>query len=470
MRWPDSLRLLDLNRRVWLHLGHAFANFLILGATGSGKTSGPFQYICRALLRAFCGGLFLSVKESAPAAYKHWIQAEGRGRDLVEFGPGFPAAFNFLDYIAQKHTDPSLMVDEVVHVLSETMALIQRGAQERVQAPTEDFFEHWSKMLLRGAIVPLLIVEERINLASLGEMLATFPRFPDEREGFAVRMMDRAEAKLRASGRAGEFRSVFQLFGTNWAQTPPDQREGIRATAQKVVDELCSEPNLSLFGEATTITPDAILDRGALVIVHPAIHSRERVGQVSAAIWKTMVQRAVLARTVGANSASVRPVFIAGDEAHELVTKGDEQYAASSREKRGITVYATQAKTSLLTTLGNGATETLFASLRNRFVCRTDDPATATWLRESTNQKLTDTSGPGWGGHHIIDPATDILRSLRQGGAADGVVEVVVVRGNDVLEGGRRWCVARFRQQIPEKRWEALWQEWTSNDAQIDAR
>jgi hypothetical protein len=233
-----------------------------------------------------------------------------------------------------------------------------------------------------------------------------------------------------------------------------------------MIDQLTYEPLASLFGGDTTVSPDDIV-AGKLILVTPEIHVRPAIGRISAGLWKAMVQRAVLRRTLDRDPAKVRPVFICGDEAHELVTTGDVRFVSSSRSQRAITIYTTQTITSLTESLGASATSTLLAGLKTRFVCRTDDPDTTKWIRETTNEVINEGSPSSHAAKRLVDFATDGVRELCQGGPG-GVVEAVVIRGNDRFRSnGRRWCRLRFRQVPPTGFFAALWRSWTTNDVRI---
>jgi hypothetical protein len=468
--WPDTLKLLDLNRRDHVQLRHAFENILILGNIGSGKSSGPHQYCTRALVRTGAGGLFLCVKQDAADTYRQWIRSDGREKDLIEFGPGFAASFNFLNFFTTKHPgDTALVVEDVLYVLTETLTLVRRRDASQGAFKDEGFFRDAADKLFRAVLVVLFAANGRLRLDEIGAFLSSIPRNPDEplsERFFAVRQIREAKAKLLAQGREAEIQMATRFLDQDWVGYAVDTRESIRATAQVMIDQLTYEPLASLFGGDTTVSPDDIV-AGKLILVTPEIHVRPAIGRISAGLWKAMVQRAVLRRTLDRDPAKVRPVFICGDEAHELVTTGDVRFVSSSRSQRAITIYTTQTITSLTESLGASATSTLLAGLKTRFVCRTDDPDTTKWIRETTNEVINEGSPSSHAAKRLVDFATDGVRELCQGGPG-GVVEAVVIRGNDRFRSnGRRWCRLRFRQVPPTGFFAALWRSWTTNDVRI---
>jgi hypothetical protein len=470
-RWPDKTALLDLNRRDRLLLGHAFGNFLNIGNIGSGKSSGPHQYLTRAFVRIGAGGLFLCVKQDSADTYREWVRRDGREKDLIEFGPGFPASFNFLNFFTTKHPgDTALVVEDVLYVLTETLTLVRRRDATHGAFKDEGFFRDAADKLFRAVLVVLFAANGRLRLDEISAFLSSIPRNPDEplsERFFAVRQIREAKAKLLAQGREAEIQMATRFLDHDWVGYAVETRESIRATAQVLIDLLTYEPLASLFGGETTVSPDDILN-GKLILVTPEIHVRPAIGRISAGLWKAMVQRAVLRRTLDRDPAKVRPIFICGDEAHELVTAGDVRFVSSSRSQRAITIYTTQTITSLNEALGASATSTLLAGLKTRFICRTDDPDTTKWIRETTNEVINEGSPTSSAAKRTVDFATDGLRELCQGGPPGGVVEAVVIRGNDrFLANGRRWCRVRFRQVPPLGFFASLWQAWTTNEVRI---
>ncbi len=95
---PLDQRLLSWSKKDHHCIADSFAGICATGATGSGKSSGPFETISLANLRAGYGGMFTSAKPSDLATYLAWCRAANRLDDVIIFGPGHGKYFNFLDY------------------------------------------------------------------------------------------------------------------------------------------------------------------------------------------------------------------------------------------------------------------------------------------------------------------------------------------------------------------------------------
>ena len=466
--WRSSRKLVDLNGRDFLTVHDSFQNFIAFGDTGSGKTTGPLQTGTNSFIRAGFGGVLMCVKIGAAADYIRWATDAGREQDVIHFGIGKGHSFNFLDFASNRAGDKTLVVEDLVHVLTETMEVI-----DRQKAVEDAFFKPASHGVLRAAITTLFIVRGRIELHELAQMLSSLPRDGNDLQAgtsYCARMLRKAWEKVKGGPDEEQVRRVITFFGVDWANYAIDTRESIRATAQVVINELTHEPLLSLFGKSTTVSPADVLD-GKLVVVDIPVVLRERTGKVANTIWRTSVQRAILARPIPSHreADSVRPVFILGDEAQYLVTSGDQLFVSSSREHRGITFFATQTINSLIDVIGQPATKALLGGLRNVFLNRTNDADTANWFRDSMNQVVNYGLNDGPVNWVVHDFSTDILRSLKQGGA-DGKVEAVFRKANDKFKvNGLRWCKVTFRQNylVPKNRLKRLIRLLTNNDARI---
>lgn len=163
------------------------------------------------------------------------------------------------------------------------------------------------------------------------------------------------------------------------------------------------------------------------------------------------------------------PVFLFQDDADHSITAGDELHASTCRYTQTSVVYCTQSINNIISVLGEPASMALMASLRNRIVCRTEDEKTIAWLLGSVGQRISDDMP--FGPEAMSDPElrAKALRELKQGGPG-GVVEAVVIRGNDTFKvSGRRWLKVSFRQGGKKKKTKLgrLWEYLTSPHVRI---
>lgn len=475
--WPDSKPLLDINGKDVWRLRKAFEGVVILGSTGSGKTSGPFQYIIRSLLRSGAGGLFLCVKSDAAQQYRRWIEQEGRKADLVRFTASGNYSFNFLDYILNQESEVP-PIDEAVAVLFQVLDLLYRQNHPPQHDNEQRFFRQSATAALREVMTIVFAANRTLELETICDLISELPRTaadadPDSlRNRYSKLHQLISQAEENATGeQAKQVAQARHFCLHDWPQYGQDTRESVRATIQVDVSHLRRPPLLGLFGSTSlgrpgqeSVTPADIIG-GKLVVVDISLYGGLRqAGQTAAIIWKTMLQRALLARSTA--GSDLRPVFIAADEAQEIVSEPDHRFASSSRGHRGITVYATQTISQLEHTLGKTDATSLLANLKTRFICRCGHPETAKWFAESINQKVAPNVVGMFNAQMAIDETIELIHRLQEGGGRKQTVEAVMAFGGDELAANQRWFLTTFRQNLPRFPL-SLIQKYATNNVRI---
>ena len=389
---------------------------IILGATRSGKTSGPFQYIMRSFIRAGFGGVFFCVKPESMADYLKFARAEGMeesgdrslSRNVILFGPSHGHRFNFLTYEMQRYGHGKAIIENIVELLMQASEVLSRthGSGKR-----GDFFEIAMRQLLRNCLEVVIAATDKIDLEEILKMVQSLPNSreqAEERYGtiWSMELLRKAEERASEEHRKGlEFARNY--ITQEWPSLADPTRSSIAITLSVLIDSFLRYPLHDLFGQDTTVTPDDILN-GKILIVDVPINRYYDFGKIAAVLWKTAIQRAILSRpelhaeNLGEEHFkrdrpddinSMRPVFLAGDEAQYFVSSGDTLFATTSASARGITVYSTQSLALLYSEIGSdpnarSSVLALLGNLRNRFVCNVDDPETTSWFANTLGKVI----------------------------------------------------------------------------------
>ena len=147
-QWPSNLPLLRLSPRpedIWT-LDDASKGVLILGETGSGKTSGSGRRLALNYLRAGFGGLVLCFRVDEAKLWRCYLRETGREADGRFFGVGQPHRFNFLDYESR-----TAGVDWVENLVT---LLLDVGSIQRQSESTSAEARFWLPMLLTAKSRP----------------------------------------------------------------------------------------------------------------------------------------------------------------------------------------------------------------------------------------------------------------------------------------------------------------------------
>ena len=329
--WPLDLPLVRFSERmedVWT-LRDACQGVLIMGENGSGKTSGSGGLLARRYLQAGFGGLVLCFKTDEADLWRSYLKRAGREADGRYFSVDNEFRFNFMDYEARGSG-----VDFAENLV--TLLVDIASIQKRTEASGSEahFWLPQKKKLIRNAIELLLMAEKPIQLRALYSMIVSAPKDAREaadgdwqRESALFALLQEAEAKARDH-------PEWELITNYWMRERPalasKTRETIDADFTGMFDPLTRGKIGELFGTATNLTPDDILDGKVVVIDIPIAKYRE-VGQYAALIWAQLFQRAVDRR--GYEAPGGRPVFLWEDEAHYFTIEQDALFQTTARSK-----------------------------------------------------------------------------------------------------------------------------------------
>ena len=397
--WPLSTELLRWSPRDRWTLEHACLGSLITGAIGSGKTSGPFQYVIRSFLRAGFGGIFFCAKVDAAKEYLELAAKEGRSKDVIRFRPG-DHGFNFLTYEARRPGAGKAIIENILLILMQAAEVASRKHGNRAG---DDFFEEAMKQLLRNCLHLVIITTGGVDLGVILEIVQSLPqRRNDLEEPEKFRSLQiLAEAERKATpDRAEEIKMARQYITQAWPSLADRTRSSIAITLEVLLDSFMRYPLRDLLLGKTTVSPDDVL-AGKLIVIDVAVKEFDLIGKIAGVIWKYSLQRAIERRPGLADQSggdSLRPIFIAADEAQFWASSSDTLFQTTARNARGLTVYATQNLPNFYAEMGgDGAgkarVDSLLGNLQNRFACQNLEIQTNHWSAESIGKIIVKRKG-----------------------------------------------------------------------------
>jgi hypothetical protein len=478
--WPRNLALLQWSPADRWTLDHAALGTLITGATGSGKSTGPFQYIIRSFLRAGFGGLFLVAKADACAEYLQLARTENREKDVIVFRPDTPGqGFNVLDYEVHRYGAGKAIVENIVLLLMQAVEIASR----KHGTHGDPFFEDAMKALLRHCLFVVITAKGKVDLGLVLEVVQTLPQnLNDIEEPERLRSMQLlAEAERKATPeRKHELEMARRYFLWEWPTLADRTRSSISITLSVLLDAFLRYPLREMFLSELTVSPDDVL-AGKIVIVDVPVKTFDLIGKIAGVLWKYSIQRAIERRpelTNGQPIESICPIFIAADEAQFWATNTDSYFQMTARSARGLTVYATQSLPNFYSEIGGDGTararvDSLLGNLQNRLICQNLDITTNKWYSDSIGKiivkrhghSVTTNSGSNDG---FLGRLAGVGRSenrseseqldydvqpraftgLKRGGLENkGIVEAILVCAGERLRStNQRWLKIKFSQ------------------------
>ncbi len=482
LRWELSDELLRWSRDDAWTLRNAVEGTLILGATGSGKTSGSGATIARSYLSAGFGGLVLTAKSDERALWESYCRETNRLGDLVVVGPDAKCRFNFLDHELNRRGEGSGLTENLVNLFSNVMEIRERNASS---GGREDgtFWKQGALKCMRNAVDLMSLATGTVSVPDLVRVVLSAPLSPaqirdkDWQQGsFCFHCLKEADKRDKTPRQEHDFGVVADYYLLEWVNLAERTRSVVQATFMGWADLLVRGLLRELFCTDTTVTPEDV-ERGHIILIDLPVKEFGEVGQFAQVLWKYVFQRSIERRNVAANP---RPVFLWADESQVFVTSYDTQFQTTCRAARVATVLLSQNYSNFIAALGGNEkaraeTDSLLANLNTKILHANGDAVTNEWasrligrsrqfLASGNNSydaedQWTASLGLDWLGHDGSTTAgfsetfefevqpREFTR-LRTGGPPQWMVDGIVFQNGRMFESsGRTWLETSFRQR-----------------------
>ena len=470
---PDDLEtpLLCFDRDNALTVRGLLSNLLVVGRTGSGKTSGSGQALLRGLLRhPRSGGLVLANKPEDRREFARLAAEMGRTADVVWFSPQDPLRFNVLDHVYRVSGGNTR---EVVQALSTIGESLQNSGGRH-----GDDAEMWRKLSeehLYHGVQAVKLARQGVTAVDLQRFLNGAARSPDElrsetwRQGFHNQVLQAALAVKKSPEDATDYEECVHYFLGHWPGLADRTRSSIEIGVESLLFVLNTGLARSLISTTTNFDIGDLV-RGKWLFVDTSPSVLGEAGLLIGASLKYIVQKDILRREARAGDGFVT-VWL--DEYAQWATSFDaRQFLPMCRSHRGCLVALTQSIHGLRAALG-GASEheanALLSSFHHRFFHALGSTEDAEFASELVGQRhrmlLGGSLGPAqslgeelFGGRsrHTSNFSTQLeaviqprafLNGLRCGGPAnDFLTDVIIVRTGGPFANGENFLRATFRQ------------------------
>ncbi|WP_169974030.1 type IV secretory system conjugative DNA transfer family protein [Tautonia rosea] len=477
--WDLSETLLDLSESDPWTIGDACEGTLVLGATGSGKSSGSGRALALAFLRAGFGGLVLTAKPDERAVWESYCREAGREGDLLAFGPGRPLRFNFIDHELRRRGVGAGLTENIVNLLSTVLEVAERGGGGGGGREDEGYWRRAMRQLMRNLVDLLVLSGGGLSIPDLYRLVVSAPTSPGQavspewkRESFCYSCLKRADERDKTPGQRSDYEIVADYLMLEYPALSEKTRSVIVSTFTSMIDVLNRGILRELFCGETNVGPE-VVESGKVLVIDLPVKEFAEVGAFAQVLWKYVFQRSIERRDA---ASSPRPAFFWADEAQNFVTSYDMQFQTTARSSRVATVLLSQNLPNFYAALGGGErgkaeADSLLANLNTKIFHANGDPATNEWasslvgrtrqffLNGGNSYQAGDPFGfprlrppptvsAGMSESYEFDLQPSVFTSLRRGGYAHGgeVDGIVFQGGRRFRWNGRSWLRRTFRQ------------------------
>jgi len=380
--WPDDAPLITFSEDYppWT-LGNAFEGVLILGATGSGKTSGSGTAIAETFLRAGFGGLVLTVKQKEAEHWQRLCARCGREQDLVIVGVGGDWRLNLLSYEAQR---PGRGGGLCANLVSFCQNLLSVSTRSKEQGHSDPVWRLAASQLLNATFDLFLLAGGQISFDRLATFIGAAPTQVIPTHEAAWLNLPTFGEVLRAARQAAATDEDKRLLAKaefywfqNYPTLAPRTRTSVTLSVFAMFDAFRGRDVPALISSGTNLTPESIM-AGKIVVLDLPIKQFQQTGLLVQSAWKYLFET-TLEREDHDGDAARRPVFLWEEEGQHFVSDHDHNFQATARSARAARVILTQNVHGFFKELGpHGieAAKSIFGNLNTKIFHANNDPET----------------------------------------------------------------------------------------------
>lgn len=462
-------------------LAHALQNILVVGGTGSGKSTGSGRFILTSYLANGFGGLVLCAKPGEADVVREYARATGREQDLVVITPGGPWRFNPFVFESRRPGRGAGQLETLVRLFSSLLELTERNGS--LGSGGRDGDQYWMRaclQLVRNFVCLLLLAEGQVTIDSLYRAIISAPTSLEQAcsdgwktSSFCFKLLSQADRNHKSDSQRRDLGLTADYILLEFPALSDKTRSVIVSTFNSMIDCMNRGVLHELFGNDCTFTPDAC-EQGRIIVCDLSVKEYGQTGQIANVLLKHCWQLAMERRNVAENP---RPVFLFADEAQHFLVSHDMMFLTTCRSARVSTVLLTQNLPNIYAALSGGDKgraegDSILGNLCTKIFHANTDPVTNEWaatvigrsrqLLANGNSSTPDdwlsaaiglqkegTTSAGFSETLEFEVQPSVFTRLRTGGPENGwnVDAIVVQSGKVYSDTGKIWRMATFPQR-----------------------
>ncbi|MBX9655577.1 type IV secretory system conjugative DNA transfer family protein [bacterium] len=476
--WPKPARGLD-RPLLWWTRRDAFrvrdllnGGLLILGITGSGKSSSSGKKIARAIVADRNSyGLVLAAKPEDLPMWQEIFRKTGQSKRLLVFdGAKSRLRLNFLEEAA-RHGD-AREITKVITTIGETLASGDRGRGGENAA----FFLAQQERAIHHAVELLLAAHGKVTSNDLQQFIATAATSrqqisqEDWRTQFHNKCIQAAHAARLSPRKRHDIQQATDFWCGEWSGMADRMRSSILAGVMGTLFVFNNGLVHELVSTTSNFTFEQLRRKRQWLLVNMAPSEYGDSGRFVGAGFKYLMQRHVLRMTAGAKD----PFHICWcDEAQNWTNQFDAEYLAQCRSHRGCMVFLTQSVHSFHTAMrsedSKHQTLSLLGNFSHRVFHALGDIETAQWASETLGRRIeTHFGGSTQPAESVFDEffgvdrttssfseqyapvlqPNEFMNGLRTGGPGNGYqCDAIIIRPGMPFSNGENFLFTTFSQR-----------------------
>ena len=394
----------------------ALEGTLILGATGSGKTSGPGRHIALSMLKKGFSMCVLCAKKEEKDRWLNYAKEAGRLDDIVTFDKASNLQFNFLDYEMQREGEGGgdvLNVSNMLVNLNEQIRIIQSGSSRS----DEKFWDNALRRLISRTISLLKYAGQNIDIYNIrkvitdsltSEDIQVYNLIKDKattHEKIPNRQRQEAQEDLQAMIDSNYFVKLLEIthalqitdelsitigyWKHEFANLSERTRSVIIESTLGIIEPFLLDGVLKrqfAKGLSSELLPENIIEHKKIVLVDFSVKEFGLSGILASAIYKITFQAAMERRDIDSET-DPKPCGLWIDEYQMFCYPSiDALFQSTARSSWVATVYITQNLNGIYQVMGNNQpqsrTKALLGNINLKYFASNADYDTNRWASD----------------------------------------------------------------------------------------
>lgn len=438
-------------------VGNSLQSALILGETGSAKTTSSGAMLAGHYLRNGYGMLFTTCKEDELERIRKYCKAYGREKDLVIFSPDSGEHFNWLEEEISRQDKGK----GIAHNIADVLKTIIKAGHSDGQESDKAFWDSSLSQLLDNA-VDLMLLTGNKKFEHIYQIIQSAPRSKEQlndakwlESSKCCILMKHIASSLKSQEKTREtdklamrLNRIEDFFYESWINLSPRTRSIVEQMFFSFGSRFMSDPLYSLFKGETTVRPEDTI-KGKIIVLDLPLMIYDKIGRDCQLLWKFLWMRSMQRRVIDKLS---RPCVLFIDEFQYFVDiKKDVQFQSTCRSYRACTVYITQNLPNFYIQCGGSERgkirfKALAGNISTKFFHANSDPETNEFASEiigkdwqwsanegqTLGENISFSSGQSETLQYIVDPS--VFTKLKTGGADNNFeAEAIVHRQGKIF-------------------------------------
>jgi hypothetical protein len=469
---PEADVVVQLTPNDAVTVEQACSGILVIGATGSGKTSGPGDALIRGLLRQGGGGggagaLWLTAKVDEAQRARRIVAECGRLGDFIHVCPGSGWVCDPLEVELMSQGGSVQSATQLLELI------IELSNRESAGRGDEKFWSLSFQTHFYFAVSAVYLAKGRATIPEVYRLIASGPNSIEEVNSPQWRQSSFcAQCLLEAaeSSSSMELELCLNYWLETWARLSDKTKSVVHSATLNLLGKFMVGPVADLVVGDTNLLPSWVNDGKIIVLDVPVLRFKQP-GVFYQVMFKTLVANAALRRPI---TAGMRPAVIHADEAQLFLTSQDPLIQTVARQSGLVSLALTQNLPMLMAQLGGNEkakqeVESWIAGHQSIFMCANTCPTTNEFfskiLGSSRHTFLTGQMAPtdadlfdmlmgndqrftaGFNEQWFPDVPPGEFANLAKGGPRNNfIVEAIAFQSGRIWSNGKNHLYVDFKQ------------------------